>query len=540
MGAGVPVIILLLAYGWLTGASGSTLRAITMLIMAMIADILGRTYDMLTAIGVAAILQLVEYPSRLFDAGFLLSFGAVLALGLVLPACKDILVQREIAQKGDVQMAPGQMKNGKKESLRCRLIKKFKEALFSGIIVQIITGPIVIFFYYEYPTYGILLNLYVIPMMTPVILLGLLSLLLAPWSLTLAGLAGLPCEWILKSFTVLCRAVQELPGAVWHTGGISVWLLVVYYAALILIYGLMRMRRERSGLAIVGLLAGIMLCRDYGGMQITMLDVGQGDSVLIETKEHQFLLIDGGSTSRSSVGKYVITSAAKYYGTGRIDYIFVTHMDEDHVNGIRELMELSEQGGIEIGCLVLPLAGKDNDAFGYPKLEELAEEAGIPVLYIRRGEAIESKSMRLECLYPGNTFTFSDANNNSMVLQLTMGDVRMLFMGDLERQGEKVLCDIYAEAPAASASTVTGYDVLKVGHHGSSGASSTELLEWINPDYALISCGKNNTYGHPHAEALERLQAIGAEIYRTDCEGAIIIRQRKGELYVSGIREDSE
>lgn len=540
MGAGLPVIIILLSYGWLTGESGSTLRAITMLIMAMVGDILGRTYDMLTAIGIAGVLQLAEYPSRIFDAGFLLSFGAVLALGLVLPACKEVYQslyeegRRKRLQAGAcTQEAYETEKDRKgtaqKKTIRSRMTSKLQEALVSGIVVQLMTAPIVIYFYYEYPVYGILLNLYVIPMMTPVILLGLISLLLAPWSLAVSAIIILPCEWILESFTSLCRIAQKLPGAVWHAGGIAVWQLGIYYVVWILIYIFLKRRNVRGGMILAGMALGSFLCMERNGMQIIMLDVGQGDSILIETQEHSFLLIDGGSTSRSSVGKYVITPAVKYYGSGRLDYVFVSHMDADHINGIQELIELSEQGGIQIGCLVLPTAGKGDSASNAIRLLEAAESAQIPVVYMQSGEEIESRSMHLECLYPDAAFTFADRNNNSMVLKLTMDSFQMLFAGDLESQGEELLYRTYATVFDSDDEVC---NVLKVGHHGSSGASSMEFLEWMKPEYALISCGKHNTYGHPHAEALERIENCGADIYRTDEDGAITISMKNQKIEI--------
>ena len=519
--AGPPVIGLLLAYGWMTGQSGSAGRAITMLILAMVGDMIGRTYDMLTAIGIAAVLQLVEYPYRLFDAGFLLSFGAVLALGLVIPAWKELIRENYPAvicrsvegEKTTEKKILGKLWAKGKQRI-AEIIRKIPDTLITGIIIQMITGPIVIFFYYEYPIYGILLNFYVIPMMTPVILLGIGCLFLTPWFHGGAWMLAIGCEWILRSFSFLCHKIQMLPGAIWHAGNISAWIVVGYYGMLAGIYVLLKYKKNRQAGILAVVLTGMILIGKPDRFRITMLDVGQGDGTLIETPEHQMILIDGGSSSRSSVGKYVIEPAVKYYGYGKLDYIFVSHTDSDHVNGVYELIEMVETGEVEIGCLVLPEAGRNCADSGYPELAETAEKAGISVMYLQAGAGMRSGTVTIRCLYPGQEFLYPDANNNSMVLELSTEEFRMLFTGDLEQEGEQTL-----ESELQSGR----YDVLKVGHHGSSGASSKEFIQKVCPQYALISCGRNNSYGHPHEETLERFREKTVGIFRTDEQGAIML-----------------
>lgn len=127
---------------------------------------------------------------------------------------------------------------------------------------------------------------------------------------------------------------------------------------------------------------------------------------------------------------------------------------------------------------------------------------------------MKSGTVTIRCLYPGQEFLYPDANNNSMVLELSTEEFRMLFTGDLEQEGEQSL---------ESEARMEQYDVLKVGHHGSSGASSNEFIQKICPQYALISCGRNNSYGHPHEETLERFREADIGIFRTDEQGAIML-----------------
>lgn len=503
-GAGIPVMTILLLYGWMTGFSGSTLRAVIMFCLMVIGDILGRTYDMLTAAGIACLCILLENPWRIMDAGFLLSFSAVFSLGIVVPVLQEAM---EPFRKG-------------------RFRRYLADGICSSAVLQVMTGPIVAYFYYDIPVYGVLLNVIVIPLMTPLVALGCSALLLYPIFPWLGDLLLMPCEWILHVFQFLCRLAEALPGACWHIGALSFLDMGIYYSCLFLIYMLWKYRKKIPAVLIGILFLVYMLFPRKGPLVVTMLDVGQGDGILIETPNHRHILVDGGSSSRSSVGEYILTPAVKYYGTGCLDYVFVSHMDQDHVNGIQELIDLSRDGGIRIRYLIVPKAVMGEEEF--QMLICQAEEAGISVASMNSGEMLRLDSVSIACLYPAvsGTETGRNAgegtdkskNDNSMVLSLSYKDFDMLFTGDLEAGGERYLLekqDILLQQ---------SYDVLKVGHHGSDTSSTTAFLERLHPDIALISCGKHNSYGHPHKETLERLEDVGSQILCTVYTGAIELR----------------
>lgn len=498
-GAGIPVMVILISYGWMTGFSGSTIRAVIMFCLMLTGDILGRTYDMLTGVGIACLYMLIENPYRLWDAGFLLSFGAVLSLGIVVPV----------------------IQNSMEPLRRGRFRRYLTDGLCSGMVLQLLTGPIAAYFYYDVPIYGVFLNLIVIPLMTLLVICGFTGLLIYPVFPWLGTGVLLPCQWILQLFRLLCEMAEGLPGSLLHVGGISLSDFIIYYGLLILLFLLWKGKQYLPMVLLGIFLCGYVLLPVKGPLRITMLDIGQGDSILIETPEHQHILIDGGSSSRASIGEYVITPAAKYYGSGCLDYVFVSHMDQDHVNGILELIGLMEAGGLPIGCLVLPEFADTDEEFR--ELIHRAEEAGIRVTTMNGGEALVLDSISVTCMYPvvsreGTTFAGAGGskNNNSMVLSLSYGAFDMLFTGDLEAEGEKFLLQegILSQS----------YDVLKVGHHGSAGSTTMDFLEVVEPEFALISCGEHNSYGHPHADTLERLGAAGSRIFCTVDTGAIEIR----------------
>ena len=506
--AGLPVLLLLLLYGVLTGGSTSTIRAILMFGISVIGDICGRTYDMLTALGIACLCILIQNPYQLWDAGFLLSFSAVLSLGVLVPEVKSWF-----------------------ETYPSKGVKRYlADGLLSGFLLQLGTAPVMVYFYYDYSLYGILLNLIVIPLMTPILICGFLGLLLYSFLPGLGGLILTPCDWILSLFQWMCQVTEQLPGASIPVGCPTFWELGFYYGGLFILGLLLRKHRIRLALFILCFLMLGFFLVNPSDLRITMLDVGQGDSILIETPGHKFILIDGGSSSRSSVGEYVITPAVRYYGSHRLDYVFVSHIDRDHVNGIQELIALSQNGGIRIGCLMIPAATAEGE---FQELIQQAEQAGIQVQVVDAGDRLVVNEMELSCLYPiadeGNGYSVysGDSNNSSMVLSLSYKNFDMLFTGDLEEEGERRMLQ------SSTGLLEDGYDVLKVGHHGSSGASSQVFLEQVRPAFALISCGKDNRYGHPHQETLDRLEAVGSQFFTTAEQGAIEMRTngRRMEYY---------
>jgi competence protein ComEC len=261
------------------------------------------------------------------------------------------------------------------------------------------------------------------------------------------------------------------------------------------------------------------------GLRVTLPDMGQGEAIIISTEEGSTILIDGGSLSKKKCGKYLLEPYLLYTGTDRIDYAIVTHPDEDHISG---LMELLSGHRIDIKNLVLPdvfskagLTAEESKKMGkknYDELKELAHKAGTRVLFIDEGDTITEGELKITCLFPAKGLHYVSANAYSTVLSLTYGEFDMLLTGDITSQGEDYILR------RNLSSQKEGYDILKVAHHGSKYSSKEDFLDIVKPEIALISCGKNNRYGHPHGEVLERLDDIGSEVLITYESGAITIK----------------
>jgi len=274
---------------------------------------------------------------------------------------------------------------------------------------------------------------------------------------------------------------------------------------------------------VLSLVIGVITYRPTGQLDITMLDVGQGDGIYLRGPKGTTYFIDGGSSDESGLGKYCIEPFLESQGTGELDYVFITHGDSDHYSGIEEMLGRQDVG-VHIRNLVLPsLYKQDQDLL---TLARTAQASGVQVLMINDGDCLKEGAFSITCLQPSVNDKKLTGNAASMVLEVEYGEFSMLCTGDVEGEGEENLLK-----------KVKGkdYDVLKVAHHGSKNSTSKQFLELCTPDIALISAGRDNPYGHPHEELLKRLEYAGCKIYNTQENGAIML-ETDGKLYYS-IRE---
>ncbi len=508
----MPVIC---AYGVMTGMSMSAIRAVFMFLVHLGADVMGRSYDMITALAMAAVVLLAGQPLYVEHSGFLFSFGAVAAIGIFMPALYE-------GRKG----AGGRLR---------RLSEKWKQSLASCVSVFLATLPVQLFFYYQFPIYSVLLNLAVIPLMTVVMGAGLLCMILGGmWPLLTAPAAGI-CRAILRFYEACCLLCERIPGGRFEGGQPEDWQVLTYLALLGILVGV----RKRTTLFwktqwLLGALC-LLLLRYESGLQITVLDVGQGDCIHIRSGSGQHYLIDGGSSTKSSVEKYQILPFLRSRGVGRLEAVFVTHSDMDHCSGILSLLEEYSSEKMEIGSLILPDIHMGMRDGQYEELVSLAGKNGIRVLYMSRGQFLEEGGMRLSCIHPRRGYTAGNANESSLVLYLSYGSFSGLFTGDIEGEGEQEVWEYLKK----SLKTTEGgrLTLLKAAHHGSRNSTDEELLAGLRPRLALISSGKDNRYGHPHQELLERLEAAGCRIYQTPVHGAITVETDGRECRVDTWRK---
>jgi competence protein ComEC len=242
-----------------------------------------------------------------------------------------------------------------------------------------------------------------------------------------------------------------------------------------------------------------------GRLQVTAIDVGQGDAIFVRGPTGRTMLVDGGAGSeiaRTSVLPYL-----RSQGVSRLDYVVSTHPDQDHVGGLPEVVR-----SMPVGALVFGVLESTNQA--HVRLLELAEQNRIPVIKARRGGTLDlGPGVQVRIINPPEPL-LSEDNENSVVLHISFGQVNVLLTGDAERQAEQSM--LRSGQPVRA-------QILKVSHHGSHTGSSEEFLRAVQPKVALISVGRDNRFGHPRPEVLQRLAAVGAAIYRTDQQGTITV-----------------
>jgi competence protein ComEC len=256
---------------------------------------------------------------------------------------------------------------------------------------------------------------------------------------------------------------------------------------------------------------------------VDVLDVGQGDGTYICTEEGVSLFIDGGSCNISSVGTYQILPFLKSKGVKHISYWFVSHADLDHISGLIEVLE----SGYAVDNLVVA-AGEvaDDSSAG---LAELAKNAGTNVVFLKTGDVLDFGQTSLTCLSPGAENSYTDRNDACLVLLYRDSYFSGMFAGDIPSGVEDALVEQYQN--------LLDIDFYKANHHGSKYSGSETWLSALTPDITTISCSSTNNYGHPHAEALERLADAGTEIYRTDELGRIRLTVEDGQIAAEGYKE---
>ena len=515
----IPVV---LSFGTMSGFGISTIRAIIMFILKIIGEVLGRKYDAITAISLAGLVLLVQNPFVVCNSGFQMSFGAIIAIVLILPIVEEIL----------------------------NTDNKIIKVLSANFTISLVMNPILAWNYYELPTFSFLLNIVVVPLMSVVIVSSIVGIFCSCIMFGFGKVVIFPGCGILELYTFLCNIINKSSVASIMVGQPKVTIIIVYYAILLVVlFGLKNIRtkytraekerniiKKETGLVLekkakkerrikgqnvklrLACIVGFLLlnCLIYyipnPGFYITFINVGQGDGILIHGDNGTKVMVDGGSTSEKQVAKNCIVPYLKAEGIGTIDYSIITHTDKDHISGILEILENNNSNRIRIKNLVMPDINMKDDT--YNELIEKAKLKKINVLYIKKGDTLSLGKTKIKCIYPETTTTASDKNDYCTVLSVKNKTSKILLTGDISKEIEEKIKDDIEE----------NYTVLKVAHHGSNYSSSEKFLKKVNPKYSIISVGKNNSYGHPGNETMERLRKQGGVIYRTDEKGGITIR----------------
>ena len=554
--AAITTVVVSFAYAFVVGVGPPVWRAALMLATYLGARLLYRERNMMNAIGAAALGILIVDPRALFGASFQLTFLAVFiiagigspilerttlpyarGLRLLRAASYDLHVAPEVAQfRLDLGLIGGRLKRFIGERLGLALPAIFMrvaigagELIFISALMQAGLALLMAYHFHRATTMGMPANLAVIPL-TQVLMpaaaaavgLGYISSVLAKpavWisGLALEGIAG-TVHWLggspVAGTPSFARSIADLRVAM-----PSLAMILASIAALMLAMLAAQIRRTRlAAFASVVLLFGVAAWIAFvpsrphlraGAMEMTTIDVGQGDSILLVTPEGRAILIDAGGLpqwmhSDFDLGEQVVSSYLWNRGIDHLDVVAITHPHADHLGGMPAVMANFHPQELWLSV--------DKPVGELAPIVAQAQRAGMKVSVKREGDQFDYGGAHFHMLAPGRDQITGSMrpNDDCLVFTATFGGTTALLEGDAERPAERRVVEEHPEAM-----------LLKVAHHGSASGTSTDLLATVHPRFAVISVGARNVYGHPRREVLERLQLAGVKTYRTDEEGAV-------------------
>ena len=498
--AGVPILPgaaagcgLLLFYALLVGGGSSVVRASVMLFLQILADVCERSYDLLTAMAFSGLLLLCFRREYLSDAGFLLSFLAVFGIALLSPMFGT-------------------------------------SSLAATLGVSLTTLPVLLWYYFEFPLYSIVLNLLLVPLLSVALVSGIAGGLLR------LALLLKPADLVLGLYETVCHLFLKLPFHTLLTGRPKVWQVVLYYvllAGLRWLYGFCRRRylrllekeleeeklkrkwlKQRMALVLfLMVIPGILFLNDRRIDGVDMLSIGQGDCLVLRDSQGNAILYDAGSSDVKEAGKYRLIPYLKYNGIRRVEAVYLSHPHADHYSALAELYEQCGENAICVGDLYVSSPAKTQEA--YEALFAAVRKAGRQIRLINPGDRQRFGRWELLALHPEADFVSEDVNDTSLVLYGRNGAFSVLLTGDATSMTDDRLI------AAMKKYGIKGVDCLKAEHHGSELSNSKPLLTALHPQTAIISCGRNNSYGHPHEAVLMRLKEKGIRFYVTAETGQI-------------------
>jgi competence protein ComEC len=554
--AAIATVVVSFAYAFVVGVGPPVWRAGFMLATYLGARLLYRERNMMNAIGAAALGVLIVDPRALFGASFQLTFLAVFiiasigspilerttlpysrGLRLLRAASYDLHVSPAVAQfRIDLRMIAGRLRRFVGDRIGfglpvilLRVAIRAGELIFISALMQAGLALLMAYHFHRATTMGMPANLAVIP----------LTQVLMPFAAAAVGLGYISTTLAKPAVWISGLALEGIAGTVHFLGGAhlgsahlaggsiadmrvampSLAMILASLGALAVAMVAVRIRRTRfAAFVSVALLFGVAVWIAFvpsrphlraGMMEMTTIDVGQGDSILLVTPDQHTLLIDAGGLpqwmhSDFDLGEQVVSSYLWNRGIDHLDVVVITHPHADHYGGMPAVMANFHPRELWLSI--------DQPVGDFAAVVAQAQSAGMAVSVKKEGDEFDYGGAHFHMLAPGRDQVTGSMrpNDDCLVFTAAFRGTTALLEGDAERPAERRVVEEHPEAM-----------LLKVAHHGSASGTSAELLATVHPRYAVISVGARNVYGHPRMEVLERLQQAGVTTYRTDEEGAV-------------------
>ncbi|MDP4083445.1 MAG: DNA internalization-related competence protein ComEC/Rec2 [Bacillota bacterium] len=492
------LLSILPVYAILAGGAPSVIRAVLMLFLVLCTVKFKRSLRLSSfdAISLAFSFYLFVYPMVIYDVGFQLSFSV--SFGIILSA--PVILKR--------------------------YHRNFSKLISTSVVAQMSGLPILLYYFFSSSLMSIISNLIFIPFFSFFLLPGLYLLFFIQVIFgNVPTFINLFFEKVIHFSTSLLEYLTKISIFTFTPGRPNWFFLLIYIMLIVLIFMIweMQMQYYRKFLVMLGtflLLFQIVWNQNNPIGEVTMIDVGQGDCILIHLPfgKGNYLIDTGGTLSFNEekwktrknpfeVGKNIVVPYLKSKGITKIDKLILTHGDMDHIGGAFAIIK-------EIQIKQILIAAVRDPSETENAIVSVAKKKQIPVVKVSAGDHWENRNSYFYVLSPEKNFS-GVRNRGSITLFMKIGGLAWFSGGDLDQEGEEAIVKKYPNL---------SFDILKVGHHGSRTSSSEEFLTRYKPKISLISVGKNNRFGHPNQEVLDKLNNIHSVIYRTDQQGAITYR----------------
>ncbi len=521
--AAILTIPILLLYTWIAGGRISMIRATLMAVTFLLSIVLSRERHLLYTLALAAFLILLFSPPSLFDVSFQLSFLAVLSILYMVPRLLPYLKQKDIFSPTP--------------SWLHRLWSYVKLSFLVTLVALLGTAPFVALHFNRLSLIGLLTNLIAIPWVGFLIMpISLFASFLSFWIYPLAQLLIIINQYLTVPLLSLIALLASLPYASVHLTTPTLFEMILFYLLLFLSAHLSKGKKVRY--AMVGISLLLVLQVAYGNLKetfqqdlrITFLDVGHGDSILVQFPKGKTMLIDGGGLHEDhfDIGKKVIAPFLWKKKIRKINTLVLTHPDPDHFKGLKAIassFRIDQFWDNGYRTETEPFLEIEK-ILQKRKIDRLSLYEGFPLSPIN-GVEISVLNPPLHPPLPSSQRSSSFLNNQSLVIKMQFKNFVLLLTGDIEREAEERMVQ-------------KGYSlraqVLKVPHHGSISSSTPLFLASVKPDYAIVSVGKGNLWHLPHPEVVTRYERLGTKLFRTDRQGAIHLTTNGHEITITSFR----
>ena len=511
----IPPLVL---YTFIAGARIPTIRAAIMIIIYLVSILLDRQRNLYNTLALAALVILLVSPPSLFDVSFQLSFTAVLAILYLLPRFSEFIPK------------PHPLLLREPSPYRT-FLGHLRDFAFVSLAAMVGTWPLVAYYFNRISMVGFLSNLIVVPLIGLIVPLGLVTSLVAliwlPASSLLATLTAAVSFLVLKAVGLFA----SIPHASHYVVRPNLFEIGLCY---LLVLHLANIRRTKR-LGAISILLVLAIAGDVSywyarthltnSLRVTFIDVGQGDSILIEFPRGKRMLVDGGGFYDDSfdVGRNVVAPVLWAKKIRTLHYLVLTHPHPDHLNGLRfiaNIFGVGEYWGNGQGVTSEPYLDL-MEIMNRKNIRQITVHGEVPPRWI--------SGVKVEVLHPlrsgimDGKNPWSQTNNRSIVLKLAYRNRRFLLTGDIEQEAEAGLVQCGRDLRA---------DVLKVPHHGSQTSSTRKFLEAVTPSCVVFTVGFRNIFNLPNRKVLNRYEDLGCRIWRTDRDGAVMIETNGEKLTV--------